>query len=142
MKSIDKVWGYELEIVNTPDYCGKILVVNQGYRCSIHQHKIKDETFYINKGIVLVEWENDGTRFEKIMYKTEGIRIFPNMPHRFTGIAPISEIIEFSTHHEDNDSIRSTKSEELPIEEANRLFFKLANELALKTYKCDGGCCQ
>jgi len=58
MKTVDKDWGRELWIVNNDKYCGKILELNKGYRCSIHYHKIKDETFYILEGRVLMEiWD-------------------------------------------------------------------------------------
>ena len=41
-----KGWGYENWLVNTELYCGKILHFNHGKQCSLHYHKIKDETFY------------------------------------------------------------------------------------------------
>ena len=49
---VEKVWGYEEYIANFPDsgYCGKKLHLNKGYRCSVHSHPEKDETFYIEKG--------------------------------------------------------------------------------------------
>lgn len=34
---------------------GKILTLKKGFRCSLHTHKIKDETFYILDGEVLME---------------------------------------------------------------------------------------
>ena len=54
---VEKVWGHEEWIVNNPKYCGKKLVLKKGYRCSIHKHDIKDETFYILSGTVLLETE-------------------------------------------------------------------------------------
>ena len=44
---VDKVWGREEWIVNNEKYCGKKLILKKGYSCSMHHHKIKDETFYI-----------------------------------------------------------------------------------------------
>lgn len=99
-KKVPKVWGYEKWIVNY-DYCGKKLILNKGFRCSMHYHKNKDETFYINKGKVLMEINNE----KRIMKEGESIRITPGTKHRFTGLED-SEIIEFSTHHEDSDSYR------------------------------------
>ena len=46
----EKGWGYELWIVNNNLYCGKILHFNKGKKCSWHYHKIKQETFYVQKG--------------------------------------------------------------------------------------------
>ena len=46
----EKGWGYELWIVNNNLYCGKILHFNKGKKCSWHYHKVKQETFYVQKG--------------------------------------------------------------------------------------------
>ena len=46
----EKGWGHELWIVNNNLYCGKILHFNKGKKCSWHYHKIKQETFYVQKG--------------------------------------------------------------------------------------------
>ena len=35
---VEKVWGEEHWIVNR-DYCGKKMVLNKGFRCSLHFHK-------------------------------------------------------------------------------------------------------
>ena len=113
-----KVWGEERWIVNR-DYCGKILVLNKGFRCSIHHHKIKDETFYINKGKVLLEL-NDDTR---VMVPGDVQLIMPNEKHRFTGLED-SEIIEFSTHHREDDSYRDVESGEVPEDEFRELLAK------------------
>ena len=42
---------------------------------------------------------------KRIMKEGDSIRITPGVKHRFTGLED-SEIIEFSTHHEDSDSYR------------------------------------
>jgi D-lyxose ketol-isomerase len=86
---IPKVWGEEHWIVNR-QYCGKKLVLRKGFRCSLHFHKQKDEVFYVISGRVLLE-HGDG--------------IAPGVVHRFWGLED-AEIIEFSTHHEDEDSYR------------------------------------
>ena len=67
----------------------------------MHHHRIKDETFYINKGRVLMEVDGETL----ILKKGESLLIKPYIKHRFTGIEE-SEIFEFSTHHEDSDSYR------------------------------------
>jgi len=53
IKKVKKIWGSEEWLVNNELYCCKILNLKKGYRCSIHYHKDKDETFYVLKGIVL-----------------------------------------------------------------------------------------
>ena len=54
IKHVPKGWGYEKWIVNTDEYCGKLLFFNKGKRCSWHYHKIKDETFYLQSGSILL----------------------------------------------------------------------------------------
>jgi quercetin dioxygenase-like cupin family protein len=111
-----KLWGEEVWIVNMPDYCGKILRLKKGFRCSIHYHRVKDETFHVTRGAVLMEI--DGT----VRLLTEGMtqRIPRGCKHRFTGIEE-SEMIEFSTHHDELDSYRETESGEVPRNEFKAL---------------------
>jgi quercetin dioxygenase-like cupin family protein len=118
-----KVWGSEEWIANTDQYCGKILNLNKGYRCSIHYHKIKDETFYISEGKVLMEVGNE----LKIMKAGESQRIIPGTKHRFTGLED-SVIVEFSTHHEEGDSYRDTESGKVDLKE-------LLINIKLRNYK-------
>ena len=115
-----KVWGNERWLVNTIDYCGKILTLNKGYRCSIHYHKNKDETFYILSGIVLIEIKGK----ERVMKKGDVQRILPLTDHRFTGLEK-SVILEVSTHHDEKDSYRKTQSEKIPEEEFKKLLKRL-----------------
>ncbi len=112
-KIVQKVWGHEEWIVNR-DYCGKKLVLKKGHRCSIHYHKNKDETFYILKGKVLMEVDDE----KKVMLPGHSILISPNTKHRFTGLED-SEIIEFSTHHEDEDSYRIEPSGKIDLTSLN-----------------------
>jgi len=116
IKIVIKVWGSEEWIVNTDKYCGKILRLKEGYRCSYHHHKNKDETFYVLSGKVLLELEDSGI----ILNAGDSQRIFPKQNHRFTGLAR-SDMVEFSTHHEDSDSYRETESEKIPDEEFRQL---------------------
>ena len=118
IKIVPKEWGEERWIVNRA-YCGKLLLLKQGYRCSLHHHKLKDETFYLNKGKVFLEY---GSK-KVILRPGDAVLIEPNVKHRFTGLVD-SEILEFSTHHEDSDSYRDELSGpvnlaelELPAEE-------------------------
>ena len=115
----EKIWGSEEWIVNTEDYCGKILNLNKGYRCSIHYHNAKDETFYLLREKVLIEINGS----EMLMQEGDIQRIPPLTRHRFTGLKK-SVIIEFSTHHEEMDSHRETQSEKIPEEEFGELLKK------------------
>ncbi len=109
MKTVEKVWGNEEWIVNR-DYCGKILNLNKGFRCSLHYHKNKDETFYVLEGKVLMEIAGKN----KIMHPGDVQLVEPGQKHRFTGLID-SKILEFSTHHEDEDSYRDEVSGKIEI---------------------------
>jgi len=106
MEIVEKVWGKEEWIVNNELYCFKKLHLNKGYRCSMHSHKIKDETFILHSGKVKMETEDIGS-FE--MSEGEQVRIFPNTKHRFTGLED-SVIYEISTTHMEEDSYRTEES--------------------------------
>ena len=101
VKHVPKLWGKEIWMANTNLYCGKKLILKKGKRCSLHHHKNKDETFYIDNGKVLMEVNEK----EKVMNPGESVLIKPNTKHRFSGLKD-SVIIEISTHHEDEDSYR------------------------------------
>jgi len=107
----EKVWGSEEWIVNR-EYCGKIMNLKKGFKCSIHYHKIKDETFLFLGGKVLLELGDE----KRIMNPGEVVVIEPGVKHRFTGLED-SKIIEFSKHHEEEDSYRDTESGPVDLNE-------------------------
>lgn len=113
IKIVPKVWGEERWIVNR-DYCGKLLLLKKGYRCSMHHHKNKDETFFVTKGKVFLELDGE----KMILNPGDAQLVMPNQKHRFTGLED-SEIVEFSTHHEDSDSYRDEPSGEAYISKLN-----------------------
>lgn len=104
IKLVEKKWGSEEWIVNR-EYCGKFLNIKKGFKCSLHKHLIKNETFYLLEGKVFMEI--DGTTI--IMIPGDTVIIEPDQKHRFTGIED-SKILEISTHHEDSDSYRDEES--------------------------------
>jgi len=81
IKVVQKEWGEERWIVNR-DYCGKLLILRKGHRCSLHYHKVKDETFYVNEGRVLMECDRNAM----VMKPGDALLIEPNTKHRFTGL--------------------------------------------------------
>jgi mannose-6-phosphate isomerase-like protein (cupin superfamily) len=102
---VEKNWGHEEWIVNNQHYCGKKLVVKQGFCCSMHHHKVKDETFYLASGKVFLEMEENGKKSSRIMTPGDVQHIKIGLWHRFTGLID-SELFEFSTFHMDEDSYR------------------------------------
>lgn len=99
-----KAWGSETLIANSL-YCGKIMHLKHGWRCSLHHHKIKDETFYVLEGQVL--FEHGDSQVELTM--GQSIHISPGTRHRFTGLTD-SVMVEVSTPHHDDDVYRDEPS--------------------------------
>lgn len=92
-------WGYQLQLVNNEQYCGKLLVLTNGVHGSRHRHPIKDETFVILKGEVFVK-----CRDSVGLYKVgEVIRIGPGVAHEMWAKTIPAIILEVSTHDDDMD---------------------------------------
>tara|TARA_R110000782_G_scaffold248498_2_gene335455 strand:+ start:1928 stop:2293 length:366 start_codon:yes stop_codon:yes gene_type:complete len=107
-----KEWGYELWIHNDSKYCGKLLFFKEGKRCSLHYHKIKHETFYLQSGKMLLEYKRkiyDKT-IETLLTPGDVFEIPVETTHRLTAIED-SELFEFSTQHFEDDSYRIIKGD-------------------------------
>lgn len=80
---VEKSWGHEDWIANSPLYCGKDLFIKKGKWLSLHYHKLKTETFYVQGHIQLVVYENpeldakftDWNHFEKIVELRKDVKI-------------------------------------------------------------------
>jgi len=112
---VSKGWGYEDWIVNKEEYCGKLLFIKKGKKCSWHYHKNKDETFYIQSGKLEVTygWDDRRTKdFTKKIVLEEGdsFHVPVLMRHQLKGLADVT-MFEFSTQHFDEDSIRIIKGD-------------------------------
>lgn len=103
---VSKVWGEEEWIINTERYCGKLLRLTKGMQCSLHRHHLKDETFYVLSGQVELRLED--SLF--CMHPDDSMRIMPGKWHRFGGLVDGCVLIEFSTHHDDDDVERQEPS--------------------------------
>jgi quercetin dioxygenase-like cupin family protein len=112
----EKGWGYEDWIANNEKYCGKLLFFKKGKRCSLHFHKEKDETFYLQSGkmeIVLADSKEEYEKgnFEKITISPgECVHIWPGRVHQMIALED-SELFEFSTQHKEEDSYRIIKGD-------------------------------
>jgi rfaE bifunctional protein nucleotidyltransferase chain/domain len=130
-----KNWGFEEEIVNV-EYCGKRMFIKEGFRSSIHKHEKKDEVLVVSSGLVYFEVGSDPEKMSGVfMQDNDKIRLQPGDWHRFSGLRD-STMYEFSTHHEDSDSIRHSQSEKIPDETYKKLlseFFVKHNKSILLT---------
>lgn len=89
-------------------YCGKKLIINKDKKCSIHYHKIKDETFFIQNGKVRMDIYPKGYPGKVkriIMGVGDTLHIPVELVHQFFGLED-SEMFEFSTQHFEEDSYR------------------------------------
>ena len=125
-----RIWGIEKWIVNNKRYCGKILCLDKGYRCSYHYHKIKDETFHILKGIVLMRVDGK----EQEMFPNDTIHIPPKTKHSFTGIT-YAEILEISTQHFEDDSYKLDESGKISSFEKGKMI-SLISSILLECHEC------
>ena len=113
IKYVPKGWGYEKWIVNTGDYCGKLLYFEKGKRCSFHYHKLKDETFYLQSGKILLYYgETDDLDNARniILEPGDKFHIYGGLRHQMIAIES-SELFEFSTEHFDDDSYRAIRGD-------------------------------
>jgi mannose-6-phosphate isomerase-like protein (cupin superfamily) len=112
-KVVLKLWGTEFWLTNTDKYCAKVLEVMPNWSCSLHYHPVKQETFYVLEGEVKLEQRDvRGVPFEEILKAGDQRLIMPKTPHRFSSLEG-AQILEISTHHEDEDTIRIEESRKI-----------------------------
>ena len=105
---VPKGWGREVWIANGDLYCGTILEINKGKKCSLHFHKIKTESFYLRAGRLKVRvMETDDSKVvEEFELKAGDCMDVPRgLVHQMEALED-AELFEFSTQHFDSDSHR------------------------------------
>lgn len=111
---IEKGWGYELIWASNDKYCGKIMVfTKRGAKFSMHFHKIKDETWFVNSGKFLLSWidTKDATLYTKEIKEGDTWRNLPLMPHQVQLISEHGSITEVSTADDPEDNYRIIKGD-------------------------------
>lgn len=111
---VDKGWGYELWIENQDTYCGKLLFFKKGKQCSWHYHVLKEETFYLQSGRLLVTygWDKDIKNADTVILNPgDKFHVPIGLVHRMKGLLKNNVLFEFSTKHFDSDSIRIEKGD-------------------------------
>ena len=136
IKFVPKGWGYERWIVNKEEYCGKELFIAKDRKLSLHYHKLKDETFWVLSGdVMLIYYDepylpdlliDDSKDFGQIyalmskghtikhtiLWTGDSIHIPARRRHALVARKD-TRIIEFSTQHFDEDSYRILKGDQL-----------------------------
>jgi mannose-6-phosphate isomerase-like protein (cupin superfamily) len=108
VRIVDKGWGREVWIANGKLYCGKILEIKKGKRCSLHYHKLKTESFYLRAGRLLVRIRESPHELETKEFELNSgdcMDIHPGLVHQMEALED-TELYEFSTQHFDSDSHR------------------------------------
>ena len=106
---VDKGWGYELIWATNDKYCGKIMVFEKvGAKFSMHFHKEKDETWFVNNGRFLLNYIDTTTAEYKSQELTSGMTWHnpPLMPHQLVRMEPGSSVTEVSTPDSVEDNYR------------------------------------
>jgi mannose-6-phosphate isomerase-like protein (cupin superfamily) len=119
---VDKGWGYEVIWATNDKYCGKIMVFEKvGAKFSMHFHKEKDETWFVNNGRFLLRWidTKDASLHEQELKTGDVWHNPPLQPHQLICMEAGSSITEVSTPDsvEDNYRIVRGDSQNPPEEE-------------------------
>jgi mannose-6-phosphate isomerase-like protein (cupin superfamily) len=112
MKRVEKGWGYELWVVNKA-YCGKLLHFQRGRRCSWHYHRLKDEVFYLHAGRLRVRFgptDDLAAADSIVLLPGMSFAVPPGLRHQMEAEED-SDLFEFSTYHDEADSIRLIKGD-------------------------------
>src|SRR5690242_19424827 len=103
-----KTWGQETWIVNNQLYCGKILEIRRGRKCSLHFHKLKTESFFLRAGRLKVRVKDsvDSEIIDEFeMVPGQCMDVPPGLVHQMEALED-AELFEFSTQHFNSDSHR------------------------------------
>lgn len=108
-----KSWGYEAQIINGADYCGKILVFFMGRAGSLHFHRVKHETWLVLEGTGTVTTHDPATGAPTIWPLTRG-KVFdlpPAHAHRVRATPSFDLVLlEVSTPDDPADTYRLSAS--------------------------------
>lgn len=116
---VKKGWGYEIIWATNDHYCGKIMCFEKiGAKFSMHFHKDKDETWFVNSGKFLLRWidTETATLNEKILVEGETWRNPPLQPHQLEALVANSMIFEVSTADSVEDNYRIIPGDSQKVE--------------------------
>lgn len=111
-KVYEKGWGYEKWIRNST-YCGKILFFMAGKKCSWHYHNVKDEVFYVQRGVIEIKfsWQDEISQASEIVLRVgDSFHVPQGLRHQMKAIEE-TELFEISTTHIESDTIRIVKGD-------------------------------
>lgn len=111
MQRVEKSWGYEIWIHNDEKYCGKLLHFKKDHGCSLHTHRLKSETFYLQSGKLLIIYSSTDDfkdMQQEILLPGQNFEVPAGLRHQMIALED-SDLFEFSTQHHESDSYRVAK---------------------------------
>ena len=111
---VEKGWGYELIWATNDKYCGKIMVFEKvGAKFSMHFHREKDETWFVNNGKFLLKYIDTKTSQLHEQELTAGMTWHnpPLQPHQLICLEANSSLTEVSTPDSVEDNYRIAKGD-------------------------------
>jgi mannose-6-phosphate isomerase-like protein (cupin superfamily) len=104
-----KGWGYEMIWATNEKYCGKIMVFNREMaQTSMHFHREKDETWFVNSGKFKVKWidTKDSKLYEQELIEGSTWHNPPLQPHQLICLSKEGSVTEVSTPDSVEDNYR------------------------------------
>lgn len=104
---VPKGWGSEFIWTTNDKYCGKFMNFEKGKKFSMHYHREKEETWYVQSGKFIVRWintENAGLH-EQELNEGDVWHNTPGMPHQLLCIEA-GTVLEVSTPDSVEDNYR------------------------------------
>lgn len=104
---VEKGWGSEQIWCTNDLYCGKFMNFHAGAQFSMHFHREKDETWFVQSGQFRVEWidTKDASLHSKLLGEGDTWHNAPLVPHRLICLEK-GTIIEVSTPDSVEDNYR------------------------------------
>jgi mannose-6-phosphate isomerase len=102
LKIVKKPWGRETWYAHTSKYAGKILFIKKGCRLSLQYHKKKEETLFLEKGLLKITCGKLGGKMRTFTASSGyALHIPPKTIHRTEALEDC-RILEVSTPHLDD----------------------------------------
>ena len=114
---VKRDWGEEHTLVDEPTHCAKILKLKAGWQSSLDHHEQRDKTLFVKVGSVAVEVD------DRIVIAgiDDKIRIPPGTVHRFSTWRNKAELMEVSSHHQEDDVVEHEPARKMTEKEMKRL---------------------
>lgn len=97
IQRVEKPWGYELIWAKTKDYVGKVLHINKGHKLSLQYHRQKEETVFVQSGIMNLLIENEAGEIQEVLLSPGDSHHIPTgRKHRMIAVEDC-DVFEVST---------------------------------------------